>query len=199
MNKKHRPSYVYRAFDHRENFERFLSGRFEMTDICAYREIQDAARRDNSEGTAEYVKAQTKKKKILLDRCEAANPAYILSACIDHDATTKFGRYVAKIHTGKFEKQLYEWLVRQNNGKKVEWRIFSREVQYDKGSERPGKINSKKIAEISLFQKACEYSEEKEYRFVAEWMHADKSRRRYPEKLCVEISNPSECISAEKS
>lgn len=191
------PRYVYRAFDDPMVFHSFLSGRLDMNEICSYRKINDEKRRDGTEGTCEFTKdAASGKPELMLDRCEGTLPAYILSTCLEHDSTVKFGKYVARIECEPFEAQIREFV--ESRYPHCRWRVLSRKVQYNKRAFSLGDVSPEEIAELALFQKEPSFAGEKEYRFAVEILSADGPEDRYPEKLSVILKRPGACLKSEK-
>lgn len=163
MKLKNLPETLLRAFKEEQHAIEFItSGKFRLGELAYYRNIEDGARRDHSEGLGRYFDHQNIQHDI-----ELGNLKYIFSCAlpqVDLDyLRERFGRFVIRIDdphlfVQHIEENLMSQGIRTFNG------IHGRPVEYSKGTKIGLELDSFEHAELSVIQKPTEYHCEEEYR-----------------------------------
>jgi len=180
------PKFVYRAFD-KEEYARALveEGRIRLGQLRKYRDIEDARRRDTTEGEAhvqfpdEVTRVQVDVKSgeshssrgpgIMHSRSSLGNPIYIFCTSlpeveVEH-MRENFGKHIVKIDN---PAQLSADLDRamKNSDLKLQGRVDSSRVTYTKGELVAADPQSSERFRLSYLQKPKEFEPEREFRFA---------------------------------
>lgn len=175
---------LYRAFTDERFAREFVEGRFRMGRLDRYREIEDRARVDASEGLGHYVDGDG-----VNEHFELGNPIYILCcSAADVDLSSlraKMGPFIVKISDpSRLAADITSSL--KDQGMKLFGAARCRAVEYTKGSKVTAELDEMARAELSLVQKHSSFSEEKECRlFVV--VNADCPTNSMPQNIDVNV------------
>ncbi len=154
---------LYRAFTAENHARDFVAGRFRIGRLDMYRDIEDAARSDATEGYGYYVDGSG-----VSEYFELGNPVYIL-CCSGGDIDlsflkSKMGPFVIKIaNPAQLATDIADCL--NTDQIKIFGDVKCRAVEYTKGSEINVHLDEIGRAELSVTQKHPLFSPEKEHRF----------------------------------
>lgn len=175
---------LYRAFTTELHARKFVEGRFRMGRLDQYRDIEDRARIDATEGLGRYVDGDG-----VNEHFELGNPIYIL-CCSAADVSlpflrAKMGPFIVKISDpSRLAADITSSIKEQ--GMKLFGAARCRAVEYTKGSKITADLDEMGRAELSLVQKHPSFSEEKECRlFVV--VNADCPTKSTPEHVDVNV------------
>ena len=175
---------LYRAFTTEHYAREFVEGRFRMGRLDRYRDIEDGARVDATEGLGHYVGGDG-----VNEHFELGNPIYIL-CCSAADVDLQFlrakmGPFIVKISDpSQLVTDISSSIKEQ--GMKLFGTARCRAVEYNKGSKVTADLDEMGRAELSLAQKHSSFSKEKEHRlFVV--VNADCSAKSMPEHVDVNV------------
>lgn len=156
------PKTVYRVFDKLEYATDFLNGRFRFSRIQNYKNIEDALRRDDSEGESHVVYNGLSHHSSF-----ASNLVYILCfhKTLKAARQSKFGKIIVKIkNPKKLAAKITAWLEEQPY--QYIGGIEGINIEYTYGQEVDTKPESTERARLIYAQKPSYFSDENEFRFV---------------------------------
>lgn len=180
-------SLLYRAFTAESYATEFLAGRFRMRRVDQYREIEDAARVDATEGLGHYVDGIG-----VNEHFELGNPIYVL-CCSAADVDLRFlrskmGSFVVRISDPAQLATDITYSLKQS-GMKIFGDTKCRAVEYTKGSRIEDNLDEMERAELSVVQKPPLFSEEKEHRlFVV--TNVDCLAQSMPAHISISLQRP---------
>lgn len=164
------PEALFRAFKEEKYAIEFIDkGEFRFGELAYYRDIEDDARRDDSEGYGRYFDHQN----IQYD-FELGNPIYLFPCAVpDVDLKylrARFGQFIVRINDPQlFVQQTEAYLATQGvhtfNG------IHGNTVKYTKGTKFDQELDSTQRVKLSLIQKPSGYHRESEYRLFTILKH----------------------------
>lgn len=157
---------LYRAFTDRCYAREFSdAGSFRIGRLDRYREIENAARVDATEGLGHYVDGEGTN-----EHFELGNPIYILCcSAADVDLAflkRKMGSFIVKINDPeRLATDITTYLKQQNI--MLFGDVRCRSVDYTKGTTVDAELDEMRRAELSITQKHPRFSDEKEDRLYA--------------------------------
>jgi len=157
------PDVVYRVFTEREHAQQFIDGNIRLGNIYYYKKVEDAKRRDKTEGESHVVHEGVNKHGMF-----ATNSIYILCChkTLPSVAKCNLGSHVVKINNPKmFAKDLT--LAMEQSQDKYFGGIEGCCVEYSKGMESSATFSGYEIVRLAYCQKPLNFSPEEEFRFVA--------------------------------
>lgn len=179
--------HVFKAFSKVEHAEAFVKeGQFRMGSLQNYRSIEDAERRDVSEGYG-HIRVFGQVVKVHLDandsdyyevteapghrdvRTELGNPIYIFSTSLPNVdlgyLVRRFGQFIVQIDTPKqLALDITEHL--KQRPEKYAGGVEGRYVSYNRGEIVDEELDRVKRIVLSYSQKSVKFINEREFRFV---------------------------------
>ena len=155
---------LFRAFSERTFAEDFVRGRFRLGRLAHYRSIEDASRRDGTEGEAFYLD-----EKGVSWWTKLGNDTFTLCCSLNADLAFlrhKLGRHIVQIHDPE-QLATDTYAALGTLGVKVFQGVSARLVRYDKGQILAENLDEGARADLCVVQKPPEFREEMEYRFFA--------------------------------
>ena len=156
------PDILFRTFDHLEYAQQFLNGFVRFGTVLGYVNIEDEGRRDPTEGTGHYTSSG------IITKIQFCSNVFY-SLCFHRDLKsaieTGHGKYVVEISDPLYLAEEITRSLRTLASKHfggVEGVI----VEYDKGQEREGELDSYQKSRLTYSQKFEKYAHENEFRFV---------------------------------
>lgn len=181
------PRSVYRCFEKEEYAVQFVEeGRFRVGSLERYKCIEDAARRDSTEGEGLYgLRGPVVSGRISVNadvpaewisevgiqqhHTQALNSVYLfccanLSADLEF-LRRRFGRYVVKIVSPVVLAIEIDHALNGYDGNSGPFLVEGRDVEYNKGSLITDGRSAHELSDLSYAQKPADYRDEKEFRF----------------------------------
>jgi len=157
------PDILFRSFGCIEHAQQFLSGNIRFGSVLGYRKAEDERRRDETEGTGHYTTDGVDSK---TEFC--TNVVYTLCCHRDIEAAknASYGKYIIEIANPLYLAEELTRLLRNLSSKHFGG-IEGVYVDYDKGEEKGGKLNSYANSRLTYSQKPkTPFYKDKEFRFV---------------------------------
>ena len=181
------PNFVYRAFD-KEKYAKALvnEGRIRLGELRKYRGIEDARRRDATEGEAhvqfpdevtrihfDLVSGESHSSRgpgIMHSHSSLGNPIYIFCTSLPEvdleHMRRNFGKHIVKIgDPAQLSADLQ--LAMENSDLQLQGRVDSSRVKYTKGELAAADSKPSERFRLSYLQKPKQFQPEREFRFVA--------------------------------
>lgn len=183
------PKFVYKSFSQEDHARAFLEeGRFRIGRLQGYNAIEDAERRDRSEGEAVYrfeddlvqihysaeLEAVETSTKIGLMNVSGSlgNPTYIFCTSLPSVEISyirdKFGPFIVQINDPKrFIADMREALQRTKYRFLNKGLVEARRAEYSKGEILKSDLSEVASCKLAVYQKPPEFEPEQEFRFIA--------------------------------
>ena len=183
------PDFVYKAFPREEYALAFVNeGIFRIGSLNQYKQTEDENRKDATEGQSSYqyetelqqihysaageVVGTSTKKGLMNVGGIWGNPTYLFCTslpCADPAfLRERFGNHLVQINDPRQLIHDMENALRKSDYNLLgNGRVFGRAVDYSKGQVLEIDVESATDCELSYTQKSAEYSDEREFRFIA--------------------------------
>ena len=183
------PKFVYKALSEEKHAHDFLQeGRFRIGRLQSYKAIEDAGRRDSSEGEAlyrfeddlvqihhslEHEAVGTSTKRGLMNVSGSlGNPTYIFCTSLPSVDISyirdRFGPFIVQINDPKrFIADMREALERTKFRFLNKGFVEGRKTEYSKGKILISDVREVASCKLAVYQKPPEFEPEKEFRFIA--------------------------------
>jgi hypothetical protein len=186
------PGEVLRVFTEEEHALAFLQGKLRLRERCTYREIEDQARRDASEGEAR-LRVPGVNDVWVNYGSRLMNPVYVLCTSlptIDPQVRAKMGRYVVHVRdTSRLVAALQKAVEVSPLTDREVIGVDAGLVAYTQDEQIAYTPDSETRTRLTYFQKSKSFSEQCEWRFVVQ-MSGPLSNA--PECLYLEIGSLEE-------
>ena len=156
------PDILFRAFDRFEYAQQFLNGFVRFGTVLGYVNFEDGDRMDPTEGTGHYTASGITSK---IQFCSNVFYALCFHRDLKSALETGHGKYVVEISNPLYLAEEITRSLRTLASKHfggVEGVI----VEYDKGQEREGELDSYQKSRLTYSQKPEKYAHENEFRLV---------------------------------
>jgi len=179
------PNFLYRAFDTESYAVDFLHGIFQLGELKKYREIENAIRKDDTEGEANLKIEINNVAGIYYE--ESLNLAYIMSTAgpeVNPEHLKKFGKFIVKINK---PLQLLADIQNVRPALIISYDLVP--VLYTKGLKSNFKPHERTPGSlVSICQKYPRFSQDCEYRYILQQSPEFITGCRYQDNLTVDLN-----------
>jgi hypothetical protein len=162
------PDVLYRGFGSLDHARQFVNeGVISLGRLDRYRTLEDARRRDESEGTAALRTPAPNRIDLIPEHWQAMNRVYVLccSAADPALVATKFGRHLVRINKPRdLVADIRSYVSSHSIVPNPE--VYATWVRYDRGDSVPASPDVDEWLRLSCSQKPASFMDEQEYRLA---------------------------------